>query len=226
MNDCTDAKALMGAQLLGGLDEEEERTLFAHLAQCEECAARHARLAPLVPLIDRAGPIEDPPELPERLLAGGAWRPRRRRDGLRRLAPALGGAVVGAAATLALVALFGGFSGSSPAPREATSVRLSPTLEAPTAAATVYVINQHGLTTIALEARGLPAPRPGERYIVWLSGDYGSWAVGQIQVSRTGWATAILRSPHATWPGARISILAAPAHRMRGHTRLLVHGTL
>jgi len=59
-----------------------------------------------------------------------------------------------------------------------------------------------------------------------LSGDHGSYAVGSIQVSRTGWATAILRSPHTTWPGTRISILATPGMSMTGHTRMLVRGTL
>jgi hypothetical protein len=217
VNECLDAKALMGAQLLGGLDEEEERTLFAHLAQCESCAAKHARLAPLVPLIDRAGPIERVLDRP---------RPRSRRLAIGRAVPVLGGALGGAAATLAVVALLGGLGGSSPAPPAPLTLRLSPTLQAPTAAATAYVIEQHGATTIALEARGLPIPRPGERYIVWLSGNYGSWSVGRIDVNDSGWGTAILRSPHALWHGARISILATPAHSMSGKTRLLVRGTL
>ena len=90
----------------------------------------------------------------------------------------------------------------------------------------MYVINQNGLATIALEAHGLPAPRPGEHYVVWLSGDHGSYAVGTIQVSKTGWATAILRSRRTAWPGTRISILATPGEHDMGGTRLLVRGTL
>ena len=124
-----------------------------------------------------------------------------------------------------MVALFGGLSGSNPSPRTASSARLSPTVAAPTAGATVYVINEHGAATIALEAHGLPAPKPGERYVVWISGDNGSYSVGTIQVSH-GWATAILRSPRSTWPGTRISILATPTSRAMGNTRLLVRGTL
>jgi anti-sigma factor RsiW len=238
VRNCSEIRALIGTHLLGGLDDQEASALFAHLAECPECAAKHARLSQLVPLIDRAGPIDERPDLPEhakeRLLAGSAWAespaPRwqsRPLAAFRRFAPVLGGSLAGAGATLAVVAAFGGLSGSSsPAQRAATSVRLSPTLEAPTAAATVYVINHQGAATIALEASGLPAPRPGERYIVWLSGDHGSYAVGEIQVSRTGWATAILRSPHTTWPGTRISILATPRMSMTGRTRMLVRGTL
>ena len=237
MSDCAETRALIGTHLLGGLDDEEASVLFAHLAGCPECAATHARLSQLVPLIDLAGPIDERPEDPEQaaewLLAGSPWAvpPEARsqrgpRATFRRWTPALGGSLAGAAATLAVVAALGGLSGSSPAQRAATSVRLSPTLEAPTATATVYVINQKGIATIAVEASGLPAPRPGERYILWLSGAHGSYAVGSIQVSRTGWATAILRSPHTTWPGTRISILATPRMSMTGRTRLLVRGTL
>ena len=76
MNDCAEARALMGAQVLGVLDDDEARVLFVHLARCEECAAKHARLSPLVPLIDRAGPIDESPNLPgqtqERLLLEAA----------------------------------------------------------------------------------------------------------------------------------------------------------
>jgi anti-sigma factor RsiW len=237
VSDCAETRALIGTHLLGGLDDEEASALFAHLAGCPECAEKHARLSQLVPLIDRAGPIDEQPDVPGQakrwLPAVRAWpkpsAPRTQSRLLaasRRWAPALGGSLAGAAVTLAVVAALGGLSGSSPAQRAATTVELSPTLEAPTATATVYVINHKGVATIAIEASGLPAPRPGERYILWLSGDHGSYAVGSIQVSRTGWATAILRSPHTTWPGTRISILATPRMSMTGHTRMLVRGTL
>jgi anti-sigma factor RsiW len=225
---CAEARGSIGAHLLGELDDDETSALFAHLAHCQECAAKHARLSQLVPLIDRAGPGNEELGLPahaeERLLAGSARRGRRRT--LRRYVPALAGALAGAAAMLAAVALLGGLRSSTPAPREAASVQLSPTLDAPSAAATAYVINKNGLSTIALEARGLPAPRPGERYLVWLSDDHGSYAIGTIEINKLGWGTAILRRHYSTWPGTRISILAAPAKSMNGRARLLVRGTL
>src|SRR5205823_10228054 len=108
----------------------------------------------------------------------------------------------------------------------AMSLALSPTREAPTAGAMVYVINAKNMTTIALEAHGLPAPRPGRRYVVWASGDYGSYALGTLQVSRSGWATAILKSHRSTWPGTRISILVTPGNTDMGGTKLLARGTL
>jgi anti-sigma factor RsiW len=225
---CAEARGAIGAHLLAALDDDETSELFAHLAHCQECAAKHARLSQLVPLLDRAGRGDDevglPPQAEERLLAGAARRARR--PAFRRYAPPLVGALAGAAAALAVVALVGGLSGSSPAPREAQSVQLSPTLEAPTAAATAYVINQNGVSTIALEARGLPAPRRGERYVVWLSDTQGSYAIGSIDVNEMGWGTAILRRRYATWPGTRISIIAAPAKSMNARARLLVRGTL
>jgi anti-sigma factor RsiW len=225
---CAEARGAIGAHLLGALDDDETNTLFAHLAHCQECAAKHARLSQLVPLLDRARPGDEaiglPPQAEERLLTGSARR--RRRPAMRRYVPAVGGALAGVAATIAVVALLGGLSGSSPVPREAASVQLSPTLDAPSAAATAYVINQNGLSTIALEAHGLPAPRRGERYLVWLSDAHGSYAIGTIDINEMGWGTAILRRHYATWPGTRISILAAPAKSLNGRARLLVRGTL
>jgi anti-sigma factor RsiW len=227
---CAEIRPLIGAHLLGALDDDETTVLFTHLAHCQECAAKHSRLSQLMPLIDLAGSSEAPVGLPadaeERLLARTAPK-RRRSTRLRRLVPVLSGALAGAAATLALVVGFGSLGKSDSAPQPTASVELSPTLEAPTATATAYVINQNGASTIAVEAQGLPAPRQGERYIVWLSTDHGSYALGQIEVNVDGWGTAILRSHYATWPGTRISILAAPAKSMNGgRARLLVRGTL
>lgn len=230
MKGCTEIRPLIGAHLLGALDDDETNALFAHLAHCQECAAKHSRLSQLIPLIDLAGSSEEPVGLPpdaeQRLLARTAPK-RRRATRLRRLAPVLAGALAGTAATLAIVAAFGGLGKSGSEPQPSASVELSPTLEAPTATATAYVINQNGTSTIAVEAQGLPAPRRGERYIVWLSTDHGSYALGQIAVNMDGWGTAILRSDYTTWPGTRISILAAPAKSMNGgRARLLVRGTL
>ena len=232
MTSCAEARALIGADLLGTLDDEERDALVAHLAHCQECAAKHARLAQLVPLIDRAGPFDDQPVLPpgteERLLAGTTAAPRagRHRWTRSRWLPAAGGALAGAAATLALVALLGGGSSPPLAPPAAMSLALSPTREAPTAGAMVYVINQQNKTTVALEAHGLPTPRPGQRYVVWVSGEYGSYALGTLHVNSSGWATAILKSGHSTWPGTHISILVTPGSSDMGGTRLLARGTL
>src|SRR5690242_7113596 len=103
----------IGAYVLGGLDEESERRVTAHLAECAECAAAHAELAGLPALLDLAvvtgASDEDPlpPAIEERLLDRFArerasvpskrrrWRPR-----LALIGPSL---VAGAAAAFAFM---------------------------------------------------------------------------------------------------------------------------
>ena len=84
----------IGAYVLGGLDEDSERRVAAHIAECAECAKAHAELAGLPGLLDLAvvtGASDEeplPPAIEERLLDRFArerepepkrkrrWRPR------------------------------------------------------------------------------------------------------------------------------------------------------
>jgi len=62
---CAEIRPLIGAHLLGALDDDETTVLFTHLAHCQECAAKHSRLSQLMPLIDLAGSSEAPVGLGE-----------------------------------------------------------------------------------------------------------------------------------------------------------------
>jgi anti-sigma factor RsiW len=219
--DCTEARGLIGADLLGRLDPGERGRLAEHLRICPGCAERRTQLEGVVDMVDLAGPPEAaklPAGFEERLVAHGvaelAPPPRRRirRPGGRSLGIAAAGAVAGAAAALALAAVFGGFGGSSgAAPSGSWEVRLVATSRAPTAKAVAYLINRPGGATIALQAQGLPVLRRGDRCVVWIAGRSASYSAGTIQISR-GWATAILRAPHRAVHGSMMLILIVPAH--------------
>ena len=243
MSECELWRESLGADALGGLDDSEHEALHEHLAVCAACAASHERLLRVVGLLDVAGLPEElvlPEGLEERLLARAESSPPpvsdrrarwRRALGARRLAPVLAGALAGALVTLGVL-LGLDFRGGSPAKGDsaakavtAAAVRLVPTSQAPGASAVVYFVRRGGATTIVLQARGLPAPRPGERFVMWLSSDRGSFAVGSIDVSRTGWATAVLQSPRRVVSGSLIEISLVPKGKGSSY-RPLVRGTL
>ncbi len=221
MIDCTEARGLIGADLLGRLEPGERGRLAEHLHACPACAERRAQLERVVAMVDLAGPPEaaGPPEgFEERLVARGvaelAPPPRRRirRSPGRSVWIAVAGAAAGAAAALALAAASGSFGGSPvAAPSGSWEVRLVATSRAPTAKAVAYLINRPGGATIALQAQGLPVLRRGDRCVVWIAGRSASYSAGTIQISR-GWATAILRAPHRAVHGSMMVILIVPAH--------------
>ena len=102
----------IGAYVLGGLDPDAERRIAAHIAECEECAAAHAELAGLPALLDIAvltGATDEdplPPAIEERLLdrfARERTEPAKRRRWRPRIALGAAGALVGAAAAVALL---------------------------------------------------------------------------------------------------------------------------
>jgi anti-sigma factor RsiW len=237
MSGCEGWGESLGADALGGLDDSEHEALHEHLAVCPSCAESHDRLLRVVSLLDSAGLPEElvlPDGLEERLLARAesseapASRQRARpwrALGARRLAPVLAGGVAGALITLGLL-LGLGVHGDSPAkPVTAAAVQLEPTSQAPGASAVVYLVRRSGATTIVLQARGLPTPKAGERCVLWLSSDRSSFAVGSIQVSRTGWATAVLMSPRRVVSGSLIEISLVPKGTGKSY-RPLVRGTL
>jgi Anti-sigma-K factor rskA/Putative zinc-finger len=239
MNDCHEERALLGAHLLGGLEDDETARLEAHLATCARCREERDRLASVVSLVTVAGP-PDLAVLPEgfedRLVAmAGRTRSRpnrvlpnrRRRFGRGRLEFGLGGALVGAAATVALLFAFGGLGGSSPGQPAALTVDLSPTAQAPNAWAVVYLINGKSSSTMALEAHGLPRPGPDQHYEVWFSDRSGAYSVGTIQVTPSGWSSAVLHSPAIVRVGSLVDIsLVSKSGRRGGAYRPLVEGTV
>jgi hypothetical protein len=238
MTDCTEARAQLGAHLLGGLERSEADDLTAHLAVCPDCGASRARLAGVVELIDLAGPPE-PPGVPggfeerliERATAASPAAPprlqqRRSRLNRRSLGASVAVALAGAAAAVAIIAAVGELGGSSPPPAQIATIRLVPIGGASHAKAIVYVITKDGHTTLALEASGLPSPRHGKHFIVWLSGRGGSFSAGTIRVTKTGWATAILNSPHLASPGSTIELSIVPAgDGVKGY-RTIARGSL
>jgi len=113
---CAQVREELGGYVLGALEPGEREAVAEHLAGCPDCAAEHARLAALPPLLAHAEGLEipaPPPAVKERVLdqiarERGAGRrvrrPRRARlpgwaGGRSLLAGALAGAVLGAGVT-------------------------------------------------------------------------------------------------------------------------------
>jgi anti-sigma factor RsiW len=243
MSGCEMWRDSVSADALGGLDDSEREALHEHLAVCPACAESHERFLRVVRLLDEAGLPEElvlPEGLEERLLAraeSSESLPSRRRVrswrgfGTRRVVPALAAALAGGLLTLVVLLGLGVHRGSAAKSDSASkavtaaAVRLAATSQAPGASALVYLVRRAGATTIVLQARGLPPPRPGEHCVVWLSSDHGSFAVGTIQVSRSGWATAVLPSPRRVVSGSLIEISLVPKGNGTSY-RPLVRGTL
>jgi hypothetical protein len=143
------------------------------------------------------------------------------------LAAAVAGALVTLGVLLGLGVHRDSTARSVPAAKAITAaaVQLVPTSQAPRASAVVYLVRRGAATTIVLQARGLPSPRAGEHCVMWLSSDHGSFAVGSIDVSRTGWATAVLQSPRRVVSGSLIEISLVPKGKGSSY-RPLVRGTL
>jgi hypothetical protein len=243
MSGCERWRESLGADALGGLDDAERGALREHLAICPDCAASHARFVRVVRLLDEAGLPEElvlPEGIEERLLARAessqALASRRRPRSWRVLVPRRPASVLAgtlAGALIVLGVLFGlgvgRDSGSTSTSRStavtAAAVQLAATPQAPGATAVVYLVRRGNATTIVLQARGLPQPRPGEHCVLWLSSDRSSFAVGSIQVGRTGWATAVLQSPRRVVSGSLIEVSLVPKGAGKSY-RPLVRGTL
>jgi predicted anti-sigma-YlaC factor YlaD len=232
---CSESRLLLGAYTLGGLEEEQAAELRAHLATCTSCSEKHDRLARVVSMLDIAGPLESQPlpqGLEERLVAqavqahASSTRQTPRGRWRSRLAPALVGAAVGAAVVVSLLAAFGLLGASAPLRVPSSTAHLTATSQAPNASAVAYVITMNGTSTVALQAQGLPHARADQHYIVWVSSPHGSYSAGTIQVTPTGWATAILRFPRTVYPGSLVQISLVSTKSGNGAYRPLAQGTL
>jgi hypothetical protein len=125
-----------------------------------------------------------------------------------------------------ILAAVGELGGSGSHPAQIAMIQLVPIGGTSHAKAVVYVITKNGHTTLALEASGLPHPVHGKHFIVWLSGRGGSFSAGTIRVTKKGWATAILNSPHLASPGSTIELSIVPTGRGVKGYRTIARGTL
>jgi anti-sigma-K factor RskA len=215
---CDEATLLLGSYVLGGLDPAEAADMDRHLATCAGCRRALARLQGLPDLLETMGPEEalepgPPPDLERAVLAGFAARspagppaPDRARDRRRRWPLAAAGALAGAAATVAVLALAGAFSTPQP---DATRLTLVSASGAPRASAQVRLVATSAGTEIDLDA-DLPRLRAGEVYELWFAGDDGIVSAGTFTVDSHGWAEVQMTTAARAGPYARLGITREP----------------
>ena len=224
MIDCTEARGLIGADLLGRLEPGDRAALEEHLRRCPAARsgarswrrssrwstwpARRRRPRSLRAWRSGWSPVASPSS--RRSRAGAAASASR---GRCPAGSALAGLVAGAAVAVGLLAALRPPDARRPGSPGATSwkVNLVATRRAPTAKAVVYLMNGPRGDTIALQAQGLPVLKRGDRCVVWVAGKSVSFSAGTIQITR-GWATAILRTQHPAVHGSTIFVLIVPAH--------------
>ena len=198
MTGCGEIRPLLGSYVLGGLERDEVARVERHLQACPDCREAHRALAPVPALLDvmAPGPTLDPgpsPRLERSVLAefaaqhdaasrqaGPAPRPGRLRAIRWRVA--LPSGLVGAAATVAVLALAGVFS-SPPATGEVV------TLSSPTGGGRTDVraqlIDTPAGTEVELAAT-LPPLRRGEVYELWFVRHDGRLSAGTFVVDGDG----------------------------------------
>lgn len=93
---------LLGAYILGGLDDEDHAAFARHLRECRECQHQSGQLSAIPRLLDQATPDDGSPE-PEAPLGGADLLLRRHERERRR-----GRLVLAVAAGVVGLALFGG----------------------------------------------------------------------------------------------------------------------
>lgn len=175
---------LLGAHALGALEPDEARAVQAHLATCAACREQHAELAAIPGLLaltslDGEAPAaaDAPAGLEQRIIAAARDARRARRSGLRLPARrswsvGLGGALAGAAATVAVLASSGALNGSTA--DSARTVRLT----GAGTAATAILHAQPGGTRVDLRIDALPATRGAQLYELWFVRPHGRVSAG------------------------------------------------
>jgi hypothetical protein len=191
----------IGAYVLGGLDEESEKRVAAHLAECPECAGAHAELAGLPGLLDLAvvtGASDEeplPPAIEERLLDRFA-RERAAEPGPRRrwrpwLAFALPGMLAGAVAAFALLVFGLNYQKNAGRPASQYNLRFAAIGPAHAASAHAGLRTTPGGTVVRLWVENLPG-KPGDVYEVFCDAPGWSASAGTFRVDAKGNAYVIL----------------------------------
>jgi hypothetical protein len=223
---CRDLRPLLGAYVLGALDEDETALVREHLRDCTACAAEHARLAPLSGLLTLAVPAaraaEEPlsPALEERLLdIVAAEAPRRPRRGWtrRRLSVLAAGAVAAAALAFAVVT----FATSGGGPEYGPEIPLAATAAPHGARAYAELRSVSGGTTLRLHVSGMPG-NPGAVYEVHCDSPRWSASAGTFRVDRSGSARVVLTTAARKGQYDRIRVL----RRTGGTPQVVFDGAL
>ena len=188
----------LGAYTLGALDPAEAAEVRRHLAECPECAAEHAALAPLPGLLATAegaqAAASEPlsPAFEERLLDAyardRATRPRARRRAPRRRWLAAGGLAAAVAAVLVAVVLVGG--GDDPVAPSAYDVAFRATGAGQASGRATLDSGVEG-TTLHLWVDGLPREE-GAVYEVLCDAEAWTATAGTFRTDSKGGAYAVL----------------------------------
>jgi len=190
----------IGAYVLGGLDPDAERRIAAHIAECEECAAAHAELAGLPALLDIAvltGATDEdplPPAIEERLLdrfARERTEPAKRRRWRPRIALGAAGALVGAAAAVALLVVGLNFERNGGRPAVDYGLMLKPIGPAHNASARAGLRSTPGGTRGLMWVNNLPG-KPGDVYEVLCDAKGWTASAGTFTVDAQGNAYVVL----------------------------------
>lgn len=212
-------RTLIGPHVLGALDDEDERDVTAHLAECDACRAVERRLAELPALLDLAhtprtapGPEQLPAGLEAAMLDRLGPRAGRRRDRVDRggrLGVAAVGGLAGAAVMAALLAATVGLGG--PGGRAGDLVALTPSSAADAASrATADLRPDAGGVTVELVADGLRPTSGTEVYEVWFVNDQGRVSAGTFTVGPDRRVRARLTSAARPGAYARVGITLEP----------------
>lgn len=148
---------LLGAYVLGALDEQEVRALEEHLASCPDCTRELEDLRAMEAYLGEVPPeavLDGPPEGGDLLLQRTLRQVRAERGGVaRRRQFALGAA---AAVVAALVLGAGVFVGKATSP-DATTALPTPTAEAPDPAGTKLATATDPVTKASMTVKVIPA---------------------------------------------------------------------
>lgn len=227
------ARDLLGPYLLGGLSDEEERELEAHLESSPEDQRELAELREAHEFLSEPTHAP-PPELKERVLsqagsttvsgarpggeteeetsahdAGGSYRsPRHRGRRIRRIAAPL----VAAGLLVAAFLLGGMLSDAMPNPGgQGEAIALSPTEIIPESSGEVQVSGSGSNYEVELEVNRLPEPPGDGFYELWFIGEEGRTSAGTFRTSSDGRATVRLSVPSNSRSYEKVGITYEPA---------------
>ena len=176
----------LGGYVLGALEPDERDAVAAHLARCPECAAEHARLAGLPPLLERAEGLEIPaaPAAVEERLLDRVAREHRGRRARRRPGRAVGAWLTRGRA-LALGTLAGAGLGAG-----VTAFALAGGDDPPPAPPARYSLALDGTGGASARAEFEPG-REGTEVHLWVRGlPPGGDAVYEVHCERAGWSAS------------------------------------